>query len=117
MRDIVWVGTARSDAKEFPDGARRRAGFELFRVQLGLEPTDWKPMKSVGPGVREIRIHGETEHRVIYVARIGAVVYVLHAFRKQGRKTPKPDLALARNRFNEVRQTIQNAMKHQKDGK
>jgi phage-related protein len=24
---------------------------------MGLEPSDWKPMSSVGPGVMELRIH------------------------------------------------------------
>jgi phage-related protein len=31
-------------------------------------PSDWKPLKSVGVGVAEIRIHTQREHRVVYVA-------------------------------------------------
>ena len=45
------------DLRDFPDEARRGAGFELRAVQNGLEPGDWKPMRAVGPGVKEIRIH------------------------------------------------------------
>lgn len=71
----------------------------MRRVQQGLEPNDWKPMPTVGPGVQEIRIHTGLEHRVFYVATFKEGVYVLHAFQKRTRKTPKGDLELARNRF------------------
>jgi phage-related protein len=56
-------------------------------------------MASVGPGVREIRVHTALEHRVLYVAKFAEAVYVLHAFDKRTRKTSKPDLELARQRF------------------
>lgn len=86
-KPVAWVATARD------------AGFELHRVQQGLDPDDWKPMPTIGPGVREIRIHTELEHRVFYVAAFADVVYVLHAFEKRARKTPKRDPDLARDRF------------------
>jgi len=56
-------------------------------------------MPGVGAGVREIRIHTALEHRVLYVAEFADVVYVLHAFEKRARKTPKPDVELARPRY------------------
>ena len=71
----------------------------MRRVQQGLEPNDWKPMPTVGPGVQEIRIHTGLEHRVFYVAKFAEGVYVLHAFEKRTRKTPKRELELARERF------------------
>jgi phage-related protein len=52
-----------------------------------MAPSDWKPMPSVGGGVREIRIHGDNEYRIIYLARLAEVVYVLHAFEKKMQKT------------------------------
>jgi phage-related protein len=75
------------------------AGFQLRRVQQGLEPNDWKPMPTVGPGVREIRVRTGLEHRVFYVAAFVDGVYVLHAFKKRTRKTAKHDLDLARGRY------------------
>jgi len=60
-------------------------------------PTDWKPMPSIGPGVREIRIKHEGQYRVIYVAKFADVVYVLHAFRKKTRKTRKQDIDAAQH--------------------
>jgi phage-related protein len=61
---VAWVGSARRDIRAFPADARRDAGFELHRVQQGLDPDDWKPMPTIGPDVREIRIHSALEHRV-----------------------------------------------------
>ena len=98
-KPLFWLGSSRNDLKAFPRDARRVAGFQLRRVQQGLEPNDWKPMPSVGPGVREIRIHTGLEHRVFYLAKFMEGVYVLHAFEKRTRKTPKRDLELARDRF------------------
>ena len=71
-------------------------------MQQGLDPTDWKPMASVGGGVREIRIQVGTAHRVFYVARFAEGVYVLHAFQKRTRKTAKADIGLARGRFRDL---------------
>ena len=79
-------------------------GYELEMVQRGLEPSDWKPMPTVGPGVCEVRIHGEGEHRVIYVARFRHAIYVLHAFRKKTPKTSKRDIGTAKARFQTVLQ-------------
>lgn len=56
-------------------------------------------MPGVGPGVNEIRVHTELEHRVLYVAKFAEGVYVLHAFEKRARKTPQRDLNLARERY------------------
>jgi phage-related protein len=85
--------------RAFPDEVRKVAGFQLWRVQRGLEPNDWKPMPSVGLGVQEIRIHTGTEHRVLYVAKFAEAVYVIHAFEKRTRRTPNADLDLARQRL------------------
>lgn len=76
--------------------AKREAGHELDRVQHGLDPTDWRPMKSIGQGVREIRIQHEGQYRVIYVASFEEVIYVLHAFQKKSQKTNRRDLDLAK---------------------
>ena len=83
-------------------GARKEAGRQLMRVQYDLDPTDWKPMKSIGSGVREIRIHHRGQYRVIYVASRKGSLVVLHAFQKKTQRTPKREIALARKRFKEL---------------
>ena len=96
----MWIGSSYKDLLAFPEAARRTAGHELGRVQNGRQPTDWKPMRTVGSGVREIRIREEGRaHRVIYVATFEEAVYVLHAFEKKSRKTLLKDIELARSRY------------------
>jgi phage-related protein len=85
--------------RDFPGEARLRAGFELWEVQQGKEPSDWKPMPTVGLGVNEIRVRAGGAFRLIYVARFSEAVYVLHAFRKKSQKTARTDIELARRRF------------------
>lgn len=98
-KPLRWVGSARNELRAFPEEARREAGYQLFRVQQGELPTDWKPISSVGPGIQEIRIHTEVEHRVVYITKFAEAVYVLHAFEKRSRRTARGDLDLARQRL------------------
>jgi phage-related protein len=104
MKEIAFVGTAADDLRAFPPTARQRAGYQLYLVQAGREPNDWKPMTSVGNGCREIRVRDEASnaYRVVYVATIGDAVYVLHCFQKKAQRTPKADLALAAARYKAV---------------
>ena len=98
-RRLIWLGDSREAIRAFPDDVRKIAGFQLWRVQCGLEPNDWRPMGGVGPGVQEIRIHTRAEHRVLYIAKLAQAVYVLHAFAKRTRRTAKGDIDLARQRL------------------
>ena len=70
-------------------------------------------MNDIGAGVREIRIRTGIDHRVFYVAKFSEAVYVLHAFEKRSRKTPKRELQLARDRFRDLlmRKRAQDATK------
>jgi phage-related protein len=102
-KPLFWLGSALDDVRGFPAEARRQAGHELYQVQLGLPPGDWRPMPSVGSGVAEIRIHTDVEHRVLYVAKFAEGVYVLHAFEKRTQQTRRADLDLARRRLADLR--------------
>jgi phage-related protein len=102
MKSIVFIGSSLDDIRDFPAEARRAVGFELSFVQAGFEPSDWKPMKSVGSGVKEIRIHVLGEWRVLYVAKFSDAVYVLHAFQKKTQKTRHEDIEIARKRYREI---------------
>jgi phage-related protein len=104
MKPLRFVGSSLDDLRSFPAEARRQAGFELYAAQRGLEPTDWKAMKTVGAGVREIRIRVLGEWRVLYVAKFADAVYVLHAFQKKTQKTRRSDIEIARRRYKQVRE-------------
>jgi phage-related protein len=91
------------DLSRFPAAARRKAGFQLFLVQQGDEPDDWKPMADVGPGVKEIRIREKDgAFRVFYLATFADAVYVLHCFQKKTQKTRAEDIALGKRRYREL---------------
>ena len=102
MKQIEFYGSALVVIRAFPDAARREVGYQLDRVQNGLDPTDWKPMRSVGKGVREIRVMSAGQFRVIYSTGWTECIAVLHAFRKKTRKTAKADIIRAREAFREA---------------
>jgi len=99
MKTLRFIGSSQDDLAAFPEPAKRSAGFELWQVQLGLIPSDFKPMPTVGAGAYEVRVKIGTQWRVIYVATKGDAVYVLHAFQKTTRKTAKRDIDLAASRY------------------
>jgi phage-related protein len=99
VKTLKFMGDSQAALAAFPMGARREAGFELWQVQLGLMPSDFKPMPTVGAGAYEIRIKVQSQWRVIYVAKHSDAVYVLHCFHKTTPKTAQPDIALAAKRY------------------
>lgn len=96
------MGSTIEAVRAFPERARQRAGYQLYLVQQGLDPNDWKPLPSVGPGVREIRVHIDGEYRVFYVAKVAEAVYILHAFEKRTRRTRQADIQIAKKYLSEV---------------
>ncbi|MFN4167492.1 MAG: type II toxin-antitoxin system RelE/ParE family toxin [Pannonibacter phragmitetus] len=102
-KPVAFCGSSLDDLRAFPPQVRREAGYQLDRVQSGLEPDDWKPMNTVGQGVKEIRIRDVSgAFRVIYAARFADAVYVLHCFQKKTEKTAKTDLDLAAKRYRDL---------------
>jgi phage-related protein len=102
MKEAIFLGGSLDDLKHFPLESRQEAGFQLSRVQAGLDPTDWKPMTSIGVGVREIRVRVGGAYRVIYFASKPEGVYVLHCFQKKSQQTSQQDIELARQRFKQI---------------
>ena len=83
--------------------ARREAEYQIDRVQHGQEPDDWKPMPTIGQGVREVRLRDASgAFRIVYLAKFAEAVYVLHCFQKKTQKTSKPDMDLADCRYREL---------------
>lgn len=104
MKPITFLGDSLEALRAFPQEARRESGFQLDRVQRGLMPENWKPMKTIGAGVNEIRVRTEVGiFRTLYVATFKEAVYVLHALQKKTRKTAKADLTLATMRYQALR--------------
>ncbi|HEY5106730.1 MAG TPA: type II toxin-antitoxin system RelE/ParE family toxin [Caulobacteraceae bacterium] len=103
MKPVVFLGDALRRVRGFPEIARRTVGHELRDVQMGEDPSDWKFMPSVGPGVREIRLRdGPGAFRVVYLANLESAIFVLHAFQKKTRATPHKDIDIARGRLRDL---------------
>ena len=98
-KPLFWLGSSLDDVRSFPEDARQIAGFQLRRIQQGLDPNDWKSVPVVGQGVREIRIHTELEFRILYVAKFAESIHVLHAFEKRTQKVSQHDIKLASKRL------------------
>jgi len=105
VKPLQFCGTSLDDLRAFAPDARHLAGYQLDRVQRGLEPADFKPMPAVGTGVYEIRVRDATgAYRVLYVAKFDEAVYVLHAFQKKTQKTTQADIELAARRYRDLLQ-------------
>lgn len=102
-KTVEFRGNAIDALRAFPASARREAGHQIDAVQHGFEPDDWKPMPTIGKGVRELRIRDAAGvFRVIYVAKFADTVYVLHCFQKKTQQTSKADLGLAEKRYRDL---------------
>lgn len=103
-RIVIFLGSSRKDLRDFPEAAKDDIGQQLWAVQNDREPKDWKPMPSVGLGVRELRTQDANgAFRAIYVVKIADKVHVLHAFQKKTQQTPQKDIDLAKRRYREVK--------------
>ncbi|MGQ3127356.1 type II toxin-antitoxin system RelE/ParE family toxin [Variovorax sp.] len=102
-KPLKFVGRSLDEIKGFPSDVRQDAGFNLDLIQNGKNPSDWKPLKGVGRGVREIRLWDDSgTYRVIYVANLKDAVYVLGAFKKTTQKTENVHLDLVKTRFKQI---------------
>ncbi|WMD18655.1 type II toxin-antitoxin system RelE/ParE family toxin [Achromobacter seleniivolatilans] len=100
---IIWIGSSYSDLLKFPGDVRRQAGFQLSKIQWGLEPDDWKAFDNAGSGLREIRIRELAgEFRIMIVAKFEEALYVLHCFHKTSRATSHRDKDIVSARYRAV---------------
>jgi phage-related protein len=99
VKPVTWMGDSLASLRKAPADIRSDAGYQLELIQRGETPSDFRSMPDVGPGVAEIRLHGESEYRVFYFARFEEAVYVLHCFVKKTQATRKADLDLGRRRY------------------
>lgn len=103
LKPVEFLGDSLDQLRGFPLAVRRDAGFQLDKVEHGLEPDDWKPMSAIGSGVKEIRIRDVSgAFRVIYLAKLADAVYVIHCFQKKTQETSQQDIDIAKQRFKDL---------------
>ena len=100
LKPVQFEGDSLRRLRGFPRDAREDLGYQLYRLQLERQASDFKPMPAVGPGVEEIRVRDASgAYRVIYTARLADAIHVLHAFQKKARATTKHDIEIAGVRY------------------
>lgn len=114
--ELHFEGDSLEMLSSFPDQVKRELGFSLRQLQIGRDPTsDTRSMNSLGAGVYELKESDERAwYRLIYLAKIGNTIYVLHCFEKESRKTDRRDIEVARQRLKRVRQRLQEQRAHDK---
>ena len=103
MRPLRFLGDSLKCLRDFPEGARHDAGYQLDKVQRGDQPDDFKPMPAIGKGVEEIARFGLKRclpRDLLGQARGGCLL--LHAFHKKTQATPRKDLEIAKGRFRQL---------------
>lgn len=105
LAQVAWLGDSIEVLRAFPAGVQQDLGYALYQVQLGQTPPDSKPMKTVGPGVYELRDQDERAwYRVFYLKKIANVVYVLHCFEKRTAQTERKDIEVAKERLKRLQE-------------
>jgi len=108
IRPIRWLGNSKKNIQNFPRDAQKTMGSALQMVQFGGMPKDAKSFKGVGSGVFEIAIrHNKDAYRTVLAVQLGEFIYVLHAFQKKSKRgiaTPKQDVDLIKQRYNEAKE-------------
>lgn len=104
LATIAWEGDSREVLRGFPEGVKQNFGFELWHLQLGERPSDYRPLPSIGAGVFELRDQDERAwYRVVFLSRINNVIYVLHCFEKKSREMPRKEFETAKRRLRAVK--------------
>jgi phage-related protein len=86
IKPVVWLGDSLRALRTFPSGVQDEVGYALYLAQRGDKHMSAKPLKGLGPGVLEIvSDHRGDTYRAVYTVRLGARLFVLHAFQKKSK--------------------------------
>ena len=106
-RALRWVGSSYKDLKAMPGPVQDDVGYALWLAQIGRKYHNAKPLKGYSGVFEIISDHQTDTYRAVYVVKLGAYIYVLHAFQKKsrrGRATPKQALEIINTRLKQARQ-------------
>mgnify|MGYP000932922612 CR=1 FL=1 len=56
LKQLIWIGSSRSDLKDLPSGVQDSIGYALYQAQLGCFPDGAKPLKGFKDVSRLLRI-------------------------------------------------------------
>lgn len=112
---IVWEGDSREVLQSFPEGVKQNLGFQLWQLQQGERPKDYRPLQSIGAGVFELRDQDQRGwYRVVYLSRTEGMIHVLHCFEKKSREMPRREFETAKRRLKLVKARMAGEKRHEK---
>lgn len=110
-RPVSWIKAARRDFEAFPEDVQSDMLSALTIAAEGGKSDNAKPFRGVNGGVFEIALkHLGDAFRVLYAVKIGADIWVIHAFQKKsktGIKTPQMEVDLIRDRLKRLKEALQ----------
>lgn len=71
-------------------------------MEYGINIGQPHSKKVVGSPLWELRILGKSSVRILYVAKIDRIFWLLHGFVKKSQKTPENDIKTALKRYREL---------------
>lgn len=101
-RDESGAEPVRDWLKSLPADERRELGTDIKAVQFGW-PLGMPLVDYVGSSIWEVRTRLVTRLARVLFTVSGNEMVLLHGFIKKQRRTPKPDLDLARGRLKKLR--------------
>lgn len=102
LKQLIWIGSSRSDLKELPPEVQDDIGYALYQAQLGHFPDNAKHLRGLNSVIEIVENFDKNTYRAIYATKLGECLYVLHVFQKKsksGIKTPKEDIELIKRRL------------------
>ncbi len=99
---LVILPNCREEMQQWPRLTKSQVGYELWKVQNGEPPTDFKTFSEVGKGAFELRHSDEDskQYRIFYVACFAEAIYVFHVIAgKKTQKTSQKDKDTAKARY------------------
>jgi len=111
MSDLCWCGSSLDDIRAFPRTAKISLGREIDRLERGMFPTNYKPLKNLGKGISgvyEIRVRDDGNiYRAAYVTKIGDDIVILHCWQKKTQATSESDKKIIVKRYREFLESNQ----------
>lgn len=109
-RPISWVSAARREFEKFPAKVQTEGLAALIVAAEGSKTDNAKPLHGLGSGVFEIVLNDRAgTFRVVYAVQLGDDLWVVHAFQKKsktGRKTPRSEIDLIRERLKRLKEML-----------
>ncbi|MDE1163719.1 MAG: type II toxin-antitoxin system RelE/ParE family toxin [Acidobacteriaceae bacterium] len=113
---VAWEGDSRDKLLEWSKDVRVDFGHALNEMQEGRMPTlQSRRMSTIGDGVYELKTDDTAKwYRLMYIARLEDVIYILDCFEKDTAKTEKNDLSRSKARYQQVHQRLLEERKNAK---